>query len=83
MTSSPQNRPPKPAIWTDDGYLGFLIALVIIALLLFASACPAPDERPPFPCDVSCAPAKCRPWCGTPPAFPVREPAPTPPAAHL
>ncbi len=42
-----------------------------------------PNERPPFPCDVNCAPVKCRPWCGTPPAFPVRESAPTPAAADL
>jgi hypothetical protein len=83
MTSLPPNPPPNRDTWSDDGYLGFLIALVIIALMLVFSGCPAPEERPPFPCDINCAPAKCRPWCGTPPAFPVREPAPTPPAAHL
>lgn len=83
MTLLPPNPPPSRDTWSDD-LPGAILALVLICLIaMCASACPAPDERPPFPCDVSCAPAKCRPWCGTPPAFPVREPAPTPHAADL
>lgn len=82
MNSLPPNPPPNKDTWTaSDDLPGFCLALAVIALLLMLIGCPATDERPPFPCDVSCTPRKCQPWCGTPPAFPVREaPTPTSPA---
>ncbi len=55
-----------------------LAILVVAGVLMLRDCLASGGARPMWPCDFSCWPAKCQPWCGTPPGVPVREEAPTP-----
>ena len=72
------NKTPIPDIWRAAGPGVGSWLLIALALLLLASSCRDEGERPMWPCDFSCWPAKCQPWCGTPPGVPVREGTPAP-----
>lgn len=71
MNSSRQNPPRGSDTWSGNPLVW--LAILTLAACLIEVCRPAEDERPPFPCDVSCWPAKCQPWCGTPPGVPVRQ----------
>ena len=85
----PPERTPTPdgqrAGTHEGGSLRWwaLVILVVSGVLMLRDCLASNGERPMWPCDFSCWPSKCQPWCGTPPAVPVREPAPTPSPADL
>ncbi len=76
MNSSRPNPPRGNDTWSGN-VLFWLLVATLLAILIEVFR-PADGARPMWPCDFSCWPAKCQPWCGTPPGVPVREGTPAP-----